>query len=103
MGASVESTRVRLASGRRYRNKKPTSDALPPGGVLTPRGREVLQLLAGQEQQRNGFRAGDQRDDGGSASVQHPAQAGRTFGRGACALCRPPQNDHPSALGLGHQ
>jgi len=30
-----------------YRNKKPTGDASPPpGGVLTPREREVLQLLA---------------------------------------------------------
>jgi DNA-binding NarL/FixJ family response regulator len=40
-------SRVAQIALRAYRNKKPTSDAPPsPGGVLTSREREVLQLLA---------------------------------------------------------
>jgi DNA-binding NarL/FixJ family response regulator len=40
-------SRVAQIALRAYRNKKPNGDAPPPpGGVLTPREREVLQLLA---------------------------------------------------------
>lgn len=40
-------SRVAQIALRAYRNRKPTGDVLPPpGGGLTPREREVLQLLA---------------------------------------------------------
>ena len=67
-------------------------------GVLTPREREVIQLVAeGKSYQGSCLSSQPQREDGRDSPHKSYAQARPAFGRGSYALCRA-KRDRPGLL-----